>query len=110
MKNKANLPNSLDEWNFAPKGDYGPYYIENISKNKVLGSTNDYEIIEENFEEGKIGQEWVIEPNAEGYLAFLQYLPNLFFPKLLTANSDNSSRSFDFKGNLNGEFYPMFNC
>ena len=45
LKNKANLWVSTDEWNIKTNDDF--VYIENVSKNKVLGSTDYDDIIEE---------------------------------------------------------------
>ena len=60
---------SDDEWNFKTTDDY--FYIENISKNKVLETSSDGKITLEDFEEGKEGQLWYQEtsyaPNARGY-------------------------------------------
>ena len=61
---------SNDEWNFKKKDKYDDYsyYIENISKSKVLGAKDDGEVILEDFEESKVGQIWMkIESDDEGY-------------------------------------------
>ena len=43
-------------------------YIENISKNTVLGITHGGKIIEEKLEAGKVGQQWKQgRTNNEGY-------------------------------------------
>ena len=56
-----------DEWNLKPKGT-SLFYIENVSRNKVLGCTNNGQVIEEDFIEDKAGQLWKKgEPNSKGY-------------------------------------------
>ena len=76
---------SDEEWNFKPKDDY--FYIENISKKKVLGAKSHGEVILEDFEEGKAEQLWKKgEPDAEGYFT----LQNSGEPKVLTAISESS--------------------
>ena len=86
-----------DEWNFTTKDDM--IYIENISKTKVLGTSNDGEVVLEDFEEDKTEQLWKIgEYNAEGYFT----LENSKVPKVMTAIS---SSSLEIKGNLIVTFY-----
>ena len=81
LKNKG-LWMSDEEWNFKPKDDY--FYIENISKKKVLGAKSHGEVILEDFEEGKAEQLWKKgEPDPEGYFT----LQNSGEPKVLTAIS-----------------------
>ena len=96
LQNKAGLWMSNDEWNFKKKDendDYS-YYIENISKSKVLGAKNDGEVILEDFEEDKAEQLWKKgEPNAEGYFT----LENCKLSKVITATSSNS---LELKGNI----------
>ena len=66
LLNKKGLWTSDDEWNFKTKDDL--IYIENISKGKVLGTTNDSEVILEVFKGDKAGQLWKKGmPNGEGY-------------------------------------------
>ena len=77
---------SDDEWNFKTK-DHDLFYIENISKTKVLGTTRDGEVVQEFLVEGKADQLWKKgEPDAEGYFT-LQISGE---PKLLTAISESS--------------------
>ena len=62
--------------------------ILNISKNKVLGITNDCKVILEDFAEDNYNpkQLWKGEPDTEGYFV----LENSELPKLLTAVSTSS--------------------
>ena len=97
MKNKAaNLWKSQDEWKFVKKGEL--YYIENVTKKKVLGTTNFGKVIEEDFEENNLkpGQLWKkadpVGPATEGH--FL--LENGESKKFMTAISNNS---IEIKGN-----------
>ena len=44
------------------------FYIENVLRNKVLGCTNNGQVIEEDLDEDKAGQLWKKgEPNSKGY-------------------------------------------
>ena len=71
------------------------FYIENINKTKVWGTTNDNIVILENFEEGKAQQLWEKgEPNAEGYFI----LENSEVPKVITAGTSESV--LEIKGKL----------
>ena len=50
------------------------YYIENISKNTVLGITHGGKIIEEKLEAGKVGQQWnQVNTDIEGYFKLKSY-------------------------------------
>ena len=72
-------------------------YIENISKTKVLGTSNDGEVVLEDFEEDKTEQLWKIgEYKAKGYFT----LENSKVPKVMTAIS---SSSLEIKGNRTSE-------
>ena len=83
---------SNEEWNFKDKHDM--IYIENISRKKVLGITNDSEVILEDFKEDKAEQLWKKgEPNADGYFT----LENSKVPKVITANS---SGGLEIKGKV----------
>ena len=94
MKNK--LWKSQDEWKFCKKGKM--YYIENVTKKKVLGATNFGKVIEEDFEEDKLKprQLWKkvdpVGPTTEGYVL----LENAESTKFMTAISNNS---IEHKGN-----------
>ena len=56
-------------------------YIENISKEKVLGTTNDSKVILEDFKEDRAGQLWKKGiPNDEGFFT----LENSIVPKVIT--------------------------
>ena len=73
---------SDEEWNFKTKNDW--IYIENISKTKVLETSNYDEVTLKDFKEDKKMQLWKRgEPNTEGYFT----LENSEIPKLLTAIS-----------------------
>ena len=91
LKNKANLWTSDDEWNIRTRDKFA--YIENISKNKVLGITHDGSITEEDFVEGKPGQLWKRgKSNADGYFI----LENSDTPKVMSAISPSR---LEVKGN-----------
>ena len=85
---------SDEEWVFKPKTNL--IYIQNNLTKKVLGATNDGQVIHEDYEEGKAQQLWKKgEPNAEGYFT----LENFNVTKLMTANYLNSS-ILQIKGNM----------
>ena len=93
LKNKAGLWKSVDSWVFKTKGG-DLIYIENTTKTKVLETTNDNQVILEDFEEGKEEQLWRKgKPNAEGYFT----LENHEVPKVITAISE---RDLEIKGNI----------
>ena len=78
---------------FKPKDD-DLICIENTSKTKVLGVTNDGKVILEDFEEGKAHQLWKNgELDSEDYFT----LENSGVPKVLTAISKSS---LEIKGNI----------
>ena len=82
---------SNEEWVFKPKTNL--IYIQNNLTKKVLGATNDGQVIPEDYEEGKDQQLWKKgEPNAEGYFT----LENYNVSKFLTAAS---LTSLELKGN-----------
>ena len=83
---------SNEEWVFKPKTNL--IYIQNILTKKVLGATNDGQVIREDYEEGKAQQLWKKgEPNAEGYFT----LENFNRTEIMTAVS---SSILQIKGNL----------
>ena len=62
---------SDDEWNFKTKDDL-LFYIENISKTKVLATKNDGEVILKDFEEDEAEQLWRKGgTNDEGYFSLI---------------------------------------
>ena len=72
----------------------GLIWIENITKNKVLGTINDCEVILEAYEEDKAEQMWKKGiPGAEGYST----LENFKVPKIMTAISPSV---LQMKGNI----------
>ena len=72
-------------------------YIENISKNTVLGITHGGKIIEEKIEAGKFGQCWKQgETNNEGYFSLI----SCECQNLMTAIS---SSDLKIKGNFSVE-------
>ena len=86
---------SDEEWNFKAKDDL--IYIENISRKKVLGITNDSEVILEDFKEDKAEQLWkkgIIR--NDGFDGFYS-LENSKVPKVITAIS---SSNLEIKGKL----------
>ena len=110
LENKAaNLWKSQDEWKFGQKGEM--YYIENVTKKKVLGATNFGKVIEEDFEEDNLkpGQLWKkvdpVGPTTEGDVL----LENYESTKFMTAISNNS---IEIKGNLyvSIRFYFVCTC
>ena len=73
-------------WIFKTNDD-GLIYIENTSKTKVLGVTNDDKVILEDFEEGNACQLWKKgKLDAEDYFT----LENSGMPLVLTAISESS--------------------
>ena len=66
MKNNENQWSSTDRWNIKTEGKF--VFIENTSKNKVLGTIKKGIVKEEVFLESKIDQLWIQgTPNSEGY-------------------------------------------
>ena len=95
LENKAaDLWKSQDEWKFGQKGEM--YYIENVTKKKVLGATNFGTVIEEDFEEDNLKQLWKkvdpVWPTTEGHFLF----ENAESKKFMTAISN---KSIEIKGN-----------
>ena len=97
LENKAtDLWKSQDEWKFGKKDEM--YYIENVTKKKVLGTTNFGKVIEEDFEEDNLKPEQLwkkvdpVGPTIEAH--FL--LENAESKKFMTAISNNS---IEIKGN-----------
>ena len=98
MKNNAaNLWKSQDEWKFSQDGEM--YYIENVTKKKVLGATTFGKVIEEDFEEDnlKAGQLWK-KVDPVGLTTEVHFLlENAKSKKFMTAISNNS---IEIKGNI----------
>ena len=93
LENKAaDLWKSQDEWKFGKKGEM--YYVENVTKKRVLGATTFGKVIEEDFEEDKLKprQLWKKVDPVEGYV----HLENAESKKFMTAISNNS---IEHKGN-----------
>ena len=91
LQNKDKNWVSNEEWVFKPDTNL----IQNILTEKVLGATNDGQVIREDYEEGKDQQLWKKgDPNTEGYFT----LKNFREPKLMTAISTND---LQIKGNIN---------
>ena len=92
--NKAELWKSVDSWIFFFKDD-DLIYIENTSKEKILGVTSDGEVILEDFKEGKRRKKlWKKgELDAEGYFT----LKKSGVSKFLTAMSESG---LEIKGNI----------
>ena len=86
LTNKTSLWRSDDDWNFRNNDD-GTIFVQNTSKNIVLGTTDDDNVIEEIFEENELGQRWKkSKPTAEGFFT----LENMYSEKVMTAISDIS--------------------
>ena len=81
LYNYDGLWKSDEKWNFKAKDDL--IYIENISRSKVLGTTNDGEVILEDFKEDKAEQLWKkgISRAKDGFYS----LENSKVPKFITA-------------------------
>ena len=93
LENKEGVWKSDDFWSVRPKDD-DLIYIENTSKTKVLGVTNDDKVILEDFEEGNACQLWKKgKLDAEDYFT----LENSGMPLVLTAISESS---LEIKGNI----------
>ena len=83
---------SDEEWSFKTKDDL--VYVKNISKRKVLGITEDGQVILDVLEENKSEQLWKKgQPNAKDFFT----LENCKVPKVLTASS---SSSLEIIGNI----------
>ena len=92
LQNKGKIWVSDEKWVF--KTITNLIYIENILTKKVLGSTNDGKVRQEDYEEGKAQQLWKKgEPNAEGYFT----LGNSNRTEIMTAVS---SSILQIKGNI----------
>ena len=103
MTNKG-IWHSNDKWNFKNYNDDTMIYIENMSKNKVLGvknCCNDDKVIEEPMIKCKLGQLWE-KGNADkdGYFT----LRNSESAMILTAIS---TKSLAIKGNIK-TFHAIF--
>ena len=82
------------KWNFKNKEEF--IYIQKDSSEKVLGTTNGINVIEEEFQEGKSEQLWKVgEATAEGYFT----LENHKMQKLLTVITPFHLR---IEGNFDG--------
>ena len=91
---------SDEEWNFNQTKD-DLIYIENISKTKVLGATNDGKVILVDFQENKAEQLWKKgEPDTEGYFSLENYY---VLPKFMTAISESG---LEIKGNITLRWIP----
>ena len=91
LDNKEGLWKSVDLWNVKFK-DEDLFYIENTSKTKVLTTTNNRQLILEDFEEDKAEQLWKVgEADAEGYCMLeSSVVPRTeTVPKVLTAISES---------------------
>jgi hypothetical protein len=92
FKNKACIWLSNDIWSINTEGEF--FYIQNISKNTVLGLSQ-YNVIDEEYLEENPFQLWIKgKPDTEGYFT----LENSETSKVLTAISTNE---LEIKGNLN---------
>ena len=72
-------------------------YIENISRTKVLGITNDGEVILEDFKEDKAEQLWKKGVSRDDGFDGFYSLENLKVPKVITAIS---SSNLEIKGKM----------
>ena len=70
MTDKANIWQSKDEWNFLANDTLG-MYIENTSKDRVLGIANGGKVIEEEYVKDNKKQLWERGvADSEGYFTF----------------------------------------
>jgi hypothetical protein len=104
LTNKGRIWHSNDKWNFKNYNDDTMIYIENMSKNKILGvknCCNDDKVIEEPMIKCKLGQLWEKgNVDKEGYFT----LRNSESAMILTAIS---TKSLAIKGNIK-TFYAIF--
>ena len=99
LQNRYGLWKSRDMWNFTPKEDL--IFIGNTNKAKVWGTTNDGEVILENFEEDKDGQLWKKgELNAEGYFTLENYKVSKFVTSPSAPPWGGLNPSLKLKGNI----------
>ena len=81
---RSKLWKSKDKWNF--KTNECIWYIKLAKKDKVLGITNENEVIDDTIVPDDMKQMWIIGPtNNKGYFT----LNNLHSQQLLTANSSD---------------------
>ena len=84
MISRSKLWKSKDKWNF--KTNECIWYIKLAKKDKVLGITNENEVIVDTIVPNDMKQMWIIGPtNNKGYFT----LNNLHSQQLLTANSSD---------------------
>ena len=102
FKNKAELWNSKDEWNFLSSGT--SIAIFNFSKTKCLTTSHEGDVIEDDrrnaLKNGKAQQSFLWnegKPDTEGYFT----LKNVQTPKFLTGTSEGSLK---IKGNSNNPY------
>ena len=92
LQNKDKTWVSVEEWVFKPNNNL--IYIQNNLTQKVLGTTNDGQVIHEDYEKGKAEQLWEKgDSDTEGYFA----LKNSKEPKFLTAIPPSD---LQIKGNI----------
>ena len=94
---KANIWQSKHEWKLkSVKKEAGKIYIENTSKDKVLATLNNYQLVEVAFDNNNARQKWKKGPaNGEGFFT----LENIMSQKFLTAPTSTSTDSLVVKGN-----------
>ena len=84
MISRSKLWKSKDKWNF--KTNECIWYIKLAKKDKVLGITNENEVIDDTIVPNDMKQMWIKGPtNNKGYFT----LNNLHSQQLLTANSSD---------------------
>ncbi len=85
LTNRGNIWKSNDQWNFGNNPNLS-HIIENTSKSKVLGTTSDGEVIEEEFDGNGTEQLWVKgEPNNEGYFTITTFESKLLLSAIQTS-------------------------
>ena len=88
LMNKANTWKTNDEWSFTPQG--AMIYINNTTKNTVLGTAYGDQVIQESFVKDEPGQLWEKgSVNDEGYFT----IKNSMSSKSITAISRSSLKT-----------------
>ena len=99
LMNKANVWQTNDEWSFTPQG--AMIYINNTTKNMVLGTAYGDQVIQESFVKDEPGQLWEKgSVNDEGYFT----IKNSMSSKSITAFSSSILKT---KGDQNTINYLM---
>ena len=93
LTNKADVWQSVDQWEFVDNDDKTMFYIRNINQKKVLKVLDDDSVDLVDFDADKADQLWKKGDTMEGYFT----LKNSKLSKVLTAISEDK---FEVKGTL----------